>query len=467
MKQRLGKFINNPTTDLAVAVLILLSIALLLAEFSELLSSETFFIVETAGHTLTGLFIVELTIRWYTASNRKLFWRKYWIDIIAVIPFIQELRVFRLLRVLRIFSVGKLLNRSNNAFRFLFSQRRSETMVIGVLIFVMVVIVGFSVHVTERGDTDFDQIGESFWWAFLSMIAGEPIGGTPTSTTGKMLMVITMLSGLTIFAMFTGLVSAIMVKRLRSDMEIKEMEISELSGQMIICGWNRQALHLLREFAADPYFRDVALVLIGEYEDDSFLDDLPVDREQTYIIKGDPTTVDALERAGVRRAQYAILLADKLAKRSDQDRDARTILTALTIEKMNPSIYTVAELLSREGTDHLKLAGVEEVIVGDEISSNLIATSLRNKGLLAVLQELFTARFGCQFYKDDVPRRLVGKTFEETLHTLKTEFDVLPVSIERKEGDTTVHITNPALDLVLQPGDRLVMISRNCPDLGE
>ncbi len=52
-----------------------------------------------------------------------------------------------------------------------------------------------------------------------------------------------------------------------------------------------------------------------------------------------------MEKARVHRANTCIILSDMSQGRSVQAADAWTILTALTVEKLNLDIYTCAELI--------------------------------------------------------------------------------------------------------------------------
>lgn len=472
MRAKLDRFINHKATNLVIAGLIIVSIIFLILEFSESFEKKWLLVFTIIGEILTGLFIVELLIRYLVARNKRLFFRKYWLDIIAVIPFARSLRAFRVLRLLRVFRAGSLLSRSLESFRQVFAEGRSETIVIAVTILVLVMMSGISIHFLEKQSRDFDEIGESVWWSFLSLIAGEPIGGTPATTLGKVTTAIVMLGGLTVFAMFTGLVSAVMVRRLRTDMEVKLMELDDLSSHILLCGWNRQGTLLIKEFLSDPEMKNRDVVVIAEFDDEETIRKIGAIHENVYVLKGDPTCVDILKKAGVERAKYAVLLADKMVHRLDQDRDARTILTALTLEKLNPVIYTVAELLNREGAEHLKMAGVEEVIVADDLTSNIIATSIRNSGLISLLQELFTARFGCRFYKLPVPDDFIGKPLRVVFNHFKESKNAMVISIERQVGEAlnqsghpkTEIITNPAFAEICRKSDKLILIAENPPN---
>ena len=158
---------------------------------------------------------------------------------------------------------------------------------------------------------------------------------------------------------------------------------------------------------------------------------------------------DALKNAGVERAEVAIILADDGKEdRTPQDRDARTVLAALLIEKLNATIYTTVQLLNRDNEASLRRAGVEEIIVSDEYVGNIMASVVRNRGIVSVLEELLTAKHGHQFFKSKVPRLLVGKTVADAMSILKVEHDATLIAVDRGGGVAGI-VVNPPSDLVL------------------
>jgi uncharacterized membrane protein YkvA (DUF1232 family) len=81
---------------------IVASVVLLFLELELSLDHPMFVTVERIGFWLTGFFVIELSLRWYAAPTTRRFWREYWLDVIAVIPFFRTMRILRVLRMLRI-----------------------------------------------------------------------------------------------------------------------------------------------------------------------------------------------------------------------------------------------------------------------------------------------------------------------------------------------------------------------------
>lgn len=302
------------------------------------------------------------------------------------------------------------------------------------------------------------------WATVFFMVANEPMVGVPRTPVGKAIVLIVMFGGLTTFAVFTGVVSALMVNRLRRRMEIDDMDRFQLTEHLVICGWNSlvplviEGLHLTESHGDAP-----AVVVVAE------LDELPPEiarmksAARVFFVPGDCTRPEVLEQARVSHARRAIIVADSTKPRSDQDRDARTVLAALMIERMNPKIYTCAELLNRANEAHLRAAGIEEVITTSEAGGHHLAMAATHPGLANVVSELLTAKFGNTLVKQPVPSALVGATFMSALDQLKLDEGSLLIGLEvlGKDGPRTPGYSmkvNPPPETVIGPRDYLVLI---------
>lgn len=459
LRDRIDQLIHAALTEFSLIGLILLSIGLVFVEVALQQTEQDYRLAVQMQAGLTILFWLELATRYWIARSKRRFFRNYWLDILAVLPAVHPFRLLRLLRV------GILLNR--NLGRLSLRLARGVGAQIGLLVTLgLILLTGtLGVYLLEGGrNPGFDSLEDALWWSVLTLVAGEPIGGEPLTLLGRVFTLLVMLGGLTMFAVVTGVVSAVMVQRLQTVMEFRTVELDELRDHVVICGWNRGGPRIIEELLFDPTMRACAVVIVAEFTEtpEAMLHHLNL--SQLYCQSGDYTRVDVLETVGIIHASRAILLADTSRPRSDQDRDARTVLAALTIEKLNPAIYTCAQLLDRNNDVQLKIAGVDDVIVADELASHLIATSARNQGSVEVLTELLTVQIGNQFYKVPVPPHWDDLTFWAAAERLKTEYDALLVAVETSLP-TRKTLVNPEQDYRLRTGDRLVIIARREPDL--
>lgn len=472
LQRRLWRFINHPATDVVLILLIFASIALVIWQSTVPDDSARGRALAEINDLITLVFVVELAIRFLAEQRKARFFRRYWIDVLAVLPFFRPFRLFRVLQLLRIFRLGILMNRRFSALSAAFRRGFGEQLVIGGI---LVVIVFASTMVLlligERSPGSEQPLFKGFWhalrWSAMSLVAGEPMAEVPQSPGGVIVTICVMLGGLTLFATFTGVITAVVLNRLRGGLEQSEMELEDLNGHTIVCGFNRACSLILEELQTDANVKRRGIVVIAETAVRSMLEGGRIDFTRVYFLEGDFTHPDVLNRAGAERAAIAVVLADRTRELSDQDRDARTLLSALTLERMNPSIFTCAELLNSQNEANLKIAGIDEVIARDRYTGSIIAAGARSLGIVGVLKELLTSKWGNQFYKLPVPDAWAGKTVDDVRTMLQRDHRAILIALEtpsanRRSGDTAV---NPPGDAVVAQGQLLVVIADTPPRL--
>ncbi len=456
LRRFLDRALHHVYTEITLFVLIVVSIGLTIYEASQPDPPQWLLV---SGDLLTGLFVVELVLRFALARKKRRFFTRYWIDILAVLPWTRPLRLLRVLRVLRLFRAGVLFRRRMVGLMG-GSMRQAGTEGLALVIATITLVVLSAVVLLRfegQDDPGFGSFAQSLWYATYSLVGGEPIGGDPHSLVGRVTTLVLMLGGMSLFAVFVGTISASMVHRLRGQMEVHELDLDELSDHIVVCGWNESGRTVLGELfgGGTPWDRAVVVVTENPLPPDSVPSE-HVRPENFYRHTGDYTRESVLEAVQVRRAESVILLADDtVPARSNQDCDARTVLAALTIERMSPGIYTVAELHSRENEELLRKAGVEDVVVADFYAGMILGSVQRNRGLVKVLDDILTQAHGNAFHTRTLSSRWEGLTVGELATTLRNEHRTILVSIER-DGTT---IVNPSSDLPLSEGQSITVIS--------
>jgi voltage-gated potassium channel len=459
LRRRVDRALHHRWVELSLLVLITGSVALLVAELFAI-GTPAYESIQFTGDVLMVVFWVELTLRFWVARNKWRFFARYWVDILAVLPLARPLRVFRVLRVLRLFRAGVLLSRRMGAFRGGIGSTANDVIALAFGCVVLVLAAAMVLSFEEAGvNPDFRTFDDALWFAMLSTVAGEPIGAAPQTPIGRWTTLGLMIGGLSIFGMFIGTVSAGMVTRLSTGLGVQRMELDELDDHLVIFGWNDAGPALLRELFA-PGGADVhnGVVLVtedGPLPESVPLDDIDPDLFLHHV--GDYVRIDVLERLQMARAQTAILLTDHMVRRSAADRDARTVAAALTMERMAPDLYTVAQLTSPQHTEILRMAGVEEIVVGDWFAGMILGSATRNRGLVAVLDEILTAHRGNSFHSVPAPDRWDGHTVKELIATLHDRHHALLISV----GGAV----NPEPGLTVRKGDAIVVLCKERPRL--
>jgi voltage-gated potassium channel len=468
LKNKLQGIIDSAPFEVSIALLILVSVVLVFAEFflppGEILDDVIF-----ANDFLTWVFVLELTFRWYVAPSKKVFFRNYWIDIIAVLPVLRIFRSFRLLRLLRILRLSRafiiLLRRAG----WLTSETERSVGIFVVLFITSVILVvcwTLIILTIEAPPSEtsisLSKFMDRIWSTTFLFISGEVIDDLPESPWSRMVEVLVAISGLLLFAVFVGAVSSMMTNYWKVKMDEKDLTLDDLDGHTIICGWDRLAAITLAELemAKDLWKRGV--VVVAETNADIIAESRIKNSKRLFHINEDFTRMDTLERAGTRKARAAIILSDRGNNLTEQVRDARTVLAALTIEKINPEIFTCAELIDELNATHLKMAGVEEVVSRSSISAGLFASAVVNRGISTVVSDLLSQKDGAYLRKLDVPENFVGKRFIELFDFFKREYDATILALDyAEEGNNYMeHHINPSNDHILKQTDKIILVAR-------
>ena len=497
-RRRLRRFFANPWVEITVGILILISVSLTLLEFwfefrlrpdsisGGVLDSifgpvtqSKFMAIILIGDLITAIFVVELTMRFFAIGNWRRFLAEHWLDVIATIPLFRIFRTARALRLLRLFRLFRLmgvLSRLSTHYPYILRRGALDFLVICGLLTVSIAFGTIAMMRSERAaninsapvtnvaaannaaasnGTDFD-FENSFWFSVYTLFAGEPVPATPKSLAGRIVAVFLMFMGMTIFAIFAGTVSAFMVDRLR--VEGKVVNLNELDDHVVICGWTAKTETIINEFRATRDTKSTPIVVISELESDQ-LDEQINRLPNVWLMHDDFTKMTALKRAGIETAKTCLVLSDTSGGRSEQDADARTILAALTAEKINPDVYTCAELFNRDYASHLDIGQVNDYVISGEYGAHMLAQASRSRGLMEVLGELLTSRRGNEFHRQAIPANWIGTAFNEQFTKAKLESDVVLLAVHSNSEGNSRPIVNPT-DYVFSKGDEVVVISR-------
>jgi voltage-gated potassium channel len=450
------KILARPRFVALVSALISLSAVLTVAEAAVDRGSSVHRWMNVAHLFISAVFIVELAIRFRSFGKKHKFFREHWQDVLSLLPLVPPFPAFplmRLLRLLRLMTLFDIVRRQRGLLPY--SRKRGMRELLLVLGLVIVAITVGSAgmltfeHDTAEGVRTFDQ---AFWFNVYSLISAQPIPNPPVTLGGRIVSLGVVLMGPITFATLAGTMAAYIAEGIRS--EGTTVDWDDLHDHIIICGWNRKAELIVAECRAAGKLETMPIVCIAETEGQPPFAD-PSLRPFVQFIHEDFTKVEALEKAGVRRASRCIILSDLGKGRRERDADARTILAALTIEKLNPAIYTCAEINRREYISHLEMGNVNDYVVGGEHSAFLLAQAALNPGVMSVFTELLSYNLGNRFHRCKVGAKWKGKRFFDLLVHLKEKHDAILIAVEKSGGKV---LLNPK-DYEFDGSEDLVMIA--------
>ncbi len=461
---KLKHFVDSPQFGITVMVLILVSVALIFSELFIYGGNEEKVpkLIIQINEWLTYIFIVELILRWIVSYSTHNFLANYWIDMLAVMPTFRifrigrVLRILRVLRLFRVFSIGSEFTRKFRLFGRIFEGRLTEIGIISSFGIFAIFFGAVGLSQFEIGkESEISSVSDAFWKSLFSLMSGE-YADYPQTLGGKIVFLILLIFEMGIFAMLTGTFSAIMMDKIKETTMHKHTDPEELNNHIIICGFGQKTIILAREFLIDPIFEDSEILIISEKA--NMMEELEqhnIDTNRVSILNEDFTSISALNKAGVEKARLAVITSESNGVRSSQDVDARTILAALTIEKLNPKIHTSAEIYNEEFASHLKMGGVEDVVIQGEVSGKLLARISMHEGLLAFFKDLLSTDSGNTLDFILATQDYAGKRYIDVVRELHETKGFTLVGVKPYNQEV---IVNPK-ERIIAANDELLVIS--------
>ena len=290
----------------------------------------------------------------------------------------------------------------------------------------------------------------ALWYSFVTITTVGYGDLSPVTEGGRIVGIIIMIFGIGILGLFTANIASIfIVKKMKED---KGMHSFEFENHLIICEWNHRTRDIIHELRLDDRLDTTNIILIAEIEAK------PIDDENLYFIQGG-VTEENLKRANLQKAKTVLILGDD--RLDTNARDAKAVLSTLTVESLNPAVYSIVELVNEANVKHCERANADEIIVGSEFSSKLISRATLDHGISKVLSELLSSRRGNDLFKIPVPASMQGQNFIDIFTEMKRSNSSTILAVQKhKEGAV---ISNPPVDYRVEADDYFIVISDKKP----
>lgn len=272
------------------------------------------------------------------------------------------------------------------------------------------VAFGLLVWLAERGrgSEQFSSVWDGLWWALVTIATVGYGDKYPVGAAGKIAASLLMLSGIVITAVVSGTAASLFVeRRIR---EGKGLQDLRLKGHIVVCGWNAQADGVLDALEGEAE----AVALVNALSPEAF-EAIKARHPELDLsfVRGDHTQEAALRKAALDKASACIFVPDDTGPDGDAGADERTILSALAARAVAPELPLRAGIQKASSEQHLRRAGVDEVVLHGEFTGFLLAAPGAGAGLPSAARELLSASSPKRLRAEDFPASLVGKSFAE------------------------------------------------------
>ncbi len=273
-------------------------------------------------------------------------------------------------------------------------------------------VFGTLLWLLEGGDAagSFRRPFDGLWWALVTIATVGYGDSYPLSDAGRAAAMLLMVSGLIITSLVSGTVASLFVeRRIR---EGKGLQDIKTKGHTLLCGWNAHADALLDAVEAEGGAR--SLILINSLPAEGFEAIKARHPElELRFVRGDHTQEAILRKGSIGQAANCILIPDASGEFTEANADERTILSALAIKAMARELRIRAGILKPESEQHLRRAGVEDIVIHGEFTGYLLSSSSGDGGLPDAARELMSAGSASRLRRAPMPSALVGKSFAE------------------------------------------------------
>lgn len=233
---RPGKIFN-----ILLLILIVLSVLIVVFESVKPLSSihPEFFI--SAEWFFTIIFTLEYLLRVYSHPQPMKYISSFMgiIDLLAILPtylglffdqttFLLTVRAFRLLRMFRILKLTRYISAADNLISAM-KQSARKIIIFFEVVLVLVLFLGTIMYMIEGERSGFSSIPQSIYWAIVTITTVGYGDIAPITVFGKLIAAVAMLTGYSIIAVPTGIITVEMGRLSRKKTSTNTKQCSKCS----------------------------------------------------------------------------------------------------------------------------------------------------------------------------------------------------------------------------------------------
>ena len=266
------------------------------------------------------------------------------------------------------------------------------------------------------------------------------LDSTPRNDSSRILTIILVLGGITIFAYIGSLVVEAIARGVLGDVwteRRRRRAIARLQDHYIICGFGRVGRRV-----ADEFKHEGAPFVVVDFS--------PEAREAAaeagvLFVEGNGTDDDDLHAAGLERARGLIVASDD---------DADNLYITLSARAQNDRLFIVARASTEDAAKKLHLAGADRVVQPYQAAGRVMASLLLRPQVTAFVDVVTTASGeDLRFEEIEVTSASGqgGRSIREI--DIRRQTGALIVALRKRDGSFD---TTPTPEAVLDVGDVLI-----------
>jgi len=365
------------------------------------------------------------------------------IDLLAIMPFFHELRLFRLFILFRVFKLFR-YTQSFQSFISVLATKKFEFFILLMFSSIVVFVSAVLIYVMEANNAEspIDTMFEAVYWAIVTISTVGYGDVTPVTDVGRMVAMGVIVAGLMVIAFSTSLVVSAFTEKLDEIKESKTIEdMNKYRKTYLICGYEdlaAQVALLLRSAGRNVIVIDADKEHVKRAKEDGF-----------EALNFDPATTTTYHKMHINFEKNITAVLCLL------EDDVQNVYTALTIRSLDPTVRMLSLLMRNQNRKKLQRAGINDIVYTQELVG-LIAKEFGGQPVaFEAIHELRSQAKGVVLDEIIVDER-VAKHIPNVGALNALKYRVIFMGIYKKEDNEFYF--NPSKEMTLAEGDILVSI---------
>ncbi len=368
------------------------------------------------------------------------------IDLIAILPSYRGLRILRVLVLFRAFKMLRYA-RSLTGFLYVLKNKKFELITLLTLSAFFIFISGIMLYVFEGANLNpnIHNLFDAFYWALVTISTVGYGDISPVTPEGRAISMIIIIAGIGLISFITSVIVASFSERLSVLREDRVLhEIGKKRDLTVICGYG-----LLGKLVAKELEKENVEFVVLEKDEDRAAE---ADNNGFRSICADAAKGEIFEQLGVKSR-----IKNVLCLTSD---DVQNAFIAINVKSLNPSVRVTSRCSDEEIAEKLKLAGIDQVVMPEDIAGMMGAVYAGEPTAFKVVLSIIEEKEKTQI--DEI--RVIKGSFLEHKSIEDVDFKALRLILlgifrqEMSESESGKFVFNPSDDFVLECGDSLVCI---------
>lgn len=200
--------------QIVILVLSIVVLGALAADTAFKLPPEISSVLQKIDTLICIVFLADFAVRFYRAQSKLAFMKWGWIDLLASIPNLPDLRWGRLVRALRIIRLIRALRATHRVTTVLLKNKvRGGVASVVLMAGLLVIFSSIGILICEQSDpqSNIKTADDAVWWSVTTITTVGYGDKYPVTSEGRFLAMILMVCGVGLFGGLSGLVASVFV----------------------------------------------------------------------------------------------------------------------------------------------------------------------------------------------------------------------------------------------------------------